>query len=64
MKKLLLILLIASLNITNAQFNGDWYTFRINDMLHYSINDNKIIIKRIGITIHQNNMWEKKIVIP
>lgn len=48
MKKLLLILLFVSSNIINAQFNGDWYTFRINEMMHYSISDTKIVIKRIG----------------
>jgi hypothetical protein len=48
MKKIITILFLFISHYSNAQFEGSWYTFRIEDISFNTITKNKLITGRIG----------------
>lgn len=43
-----LLLLLITGQALHAQFTGDWYAFRIEDMVRYTIASDYVVISRIG----------------
>ena len=48
MKKIIIIALLCISQYSNAQFDGNWYTFRIEEISLNSITNDKLITARIG----------------
>lgn len=48
MKKIIIIALLCISQYSNAQFEGNWYTFRIQDISLNTITKDKLITGRIG----------------